>query len=366
MRKYLTIIMIAILVFGCSKKEEKQATEIEKIPVEVLIANSSITETYLVYSGILQPLSTVQIFPEVAGKITDIFVNEGEMVKIGSALAQIEKTDYLIGLTQAKAGLRLAEAGFNNSKSNLERQTKLQNEGFSSDAMIEGMQTAYEVSKAQLDQAKAGYKRAKRQVDRTTIKAPISGYVSSKFVEKGQMAVNSAPAFIVQNINKLKINLSVSAKKIKNISLNSEVKIESNNASNEIATGKVVFVGKTNSPSGGYPVRIEINNSNRKLLAGESIKVKISESKKKAITIPGKSIDKKEGHWTAYVIQDRKAKLQQIQIYGNIDNKVIIKNGLNVGDTIIVRGQNYCESGSFVKINRIWNNIENLIKKKEK
>ncbi len=365
MKKYFTLLMIIILLIGCSKKVEEKAV-IAKTPVEVLLVKKIKTNSTNEFSGILQPVSTVQIFPEVVGKITKILVDEGEMVKMGTALAQIEKTDYIIGLEQAKAVLQLAEAGYKNSKLNLDRQKKLEAEGFSSEATIDGVQTAYDVAKAQLNQAKAGYKMAKRQVDRTVIKAPISGYISAKLVDKGQMAVNSAPAFVIQNIKTLKLNLSVSAKEIQNISLNSNVVVHLSNDDKNVVNGKIVFVGKTSSPDGGYPIKVEVDNTNLKLLAGESVKIFIAQPAKEYVVIPEKAIEKKDGYWSVSILKNDTIQKQQVSIKGGIRGETIVENGLNVDDMLVVRGQEYCSSGDQVEVTKVWKNIEELTKKKVK
>ena len=164
MLRKLMITILFILSVACNgKPKDSQETE-TRTNVEVVTAEMEFSNSFLEFSGVLQPISQVDVYPEVSGKIEQIIRVEGDMVKKGDILAIIENTDYQIGYEQAFAANTLARANWSNAKANYSRQVELNQDGFSSDANLEGIETAFKIAVAQLAQSDAALKMASRQL----------------------------------------------------------------------------------------------------------------------------------------------------------------------------------------------------------
>ena|GEM_PF-764507 len=360
------IIFLSIPIFfiftSCEKPEPEEVQVADTVSVEVLKISRENTRRYLEFSGLIQPSSTIEIYPEAAGKITKILMDEGAWVKKDDVLAVIDQADYRLGLAQAEAALHLAEAGYKNADNTLARQLELKNEGFSSDAVLEGAQTSFDVASAQLEQARVAYKMAKRQLDRTKIKTPISGYVSFKTIDVGQFVSSANPAYIIQKLKKLEINLSVSESQILQINSKAKVLIETDMIPGKHISGRISYVGRSAGPDGSFPVRIEINNDRLKLNAGWTAGIKIYQThEENLIIIPGRALIQKSGKWFAFIIDDEIAVERQVTLLNHISNKVMINSGLSENETLIVRGQEYCKSGESVEIIKTWQAMDELL-----
>ncbi len=354
----LAIGLAVLLLPGCNKS--KDSTEEKSVPaVEVLKVSSELTRRYQEFSGVLEPVAVIQIFPEAVGKISEIYRKEGASVLAGEPLAKIDQTDYLLALDQAQSALDLASANLKNAQANLERQQQLQQEGFSSEAALEGVTTAFEIANAQYAQAKTVYSMAQRQLEHTTITAPIDGYINARYIEKGQFALNSAPAYSLQNLDKLKIMLAVSEDLIAEITARDEVEILfSNDTAGQVA-GEIVFAGKSPDPTGSYPLKIEVDNKNHALLAGKSVVVRIfSANPSREVVIPGKALLRRAGRWSAFVVEAGVAEERTIIPANRIHDRMIIDDGIRNGDLLVVTGQDYCKSGEEVNIVKIWQSLD--------
>lgn len=355
-------VIAAMLLPGCKKPVAESDDKAAPV-VEVFTVQTEDTNRFQEYSGVLQPLLSIQVFPEVAGKVTAIYRKEGETVKTGIPLARIDQTDYLLALDQAKAALDLATANLKNAHSNLERQKKLQKEGFSSDATLEGIQTAYDIANAQYAQAQSGFRMAQRQMDRTTITAPIDGYISTRFIEKGQFATSSAPAYLIQNIDRLKLMLSLSKAQIARVSKADRVEIFQSEDADSAQPGELVFIGKATDSSGAFPIKIEVDNTHHLLAAGESVTIRIyAKNASPAVVVPGSSLIRKGGRWYVVVVEDSLAVEKTITPANKIHDKMIIDEGLKAGELLVITGQEYCKSGQPVKIVKTWSTLDEILR----
>ncbi|MBC8479316.1 MAG: efflux RND transporter periplasmic adaptor subunit [FCB group bacterium] len=362
-RKYnLSIIILGLLLSGCADNDKATEKDISKTSVETLKVGTENTQMFLEFSGLLEPNSTVEIFPEVAGKIEEILIDEGTWVKKDEPLAKIDDTDYLLMLEQASAALDLADAGLSNAQSNLNRQTKLKSDGFSSDSILEGVQTAYDVAKAQYDQAKVAFELAMRQLDRTVIKSPVDGYISARGISVGQMAANGMMAFIINDLKNLEITLAASESQVLEIKKDARVQIATPNYPGIFFKGMVTFISRTAGPGGSYKVSIKVPNKSQELYAGWHVSLKIFNTlSENHIVIPGKALLKKSGRWIAMTAKDGIAVEHEIGLANQISDRVIVNSGLNKGDMLIVSGQQYCKAGQPVEILKEWPDLNSLL-----
>ena len=369
MNRIYNFVLLGSLLFlsYCSQpadvEENNEVHKSESVSVEVLPISLQNTRRFLEFSGLIQPSSVIEVFPEAAGKITEIIVAEGSWVSNDEILARIDQTDYKLGLAQAQAARQLAEASLNNAENTLARQLELKNEGFSSEAVLEGAQTAYDIAAAQFEQARVAVQLAKRQLDRTKIKAPVAGYVSFKGIDQGQFVSAGNPAYIIQNLKKMVINLTLNENQIMYVNENSLVAIESDFLRGKRIRGNLVFAGKSVDSAGGYPVKIEIENENLKLKAGWTVSCKIYQPKPEdVVMVPGRAIINSSGRWTAFVVENEQAHERDITLENQIADRVIISAGLSANESLIVRGQEYCKSGEPVEIIKTWSSLDDLLK----
>lgn len=355
------LIMGLILLTACQPGNEQEAAA-DLINVETTNVVELETRVSMEFSGLLQPSASIEIYPEAPGTVEDIFEIEGTHVRAEQPLALIEQTDYHLGLQQAEAAWDVAEVAHRNAEADYNRQKQLQDEGFSSDTIMEGVGLARDAAAAQLKQAEAALNLARRQFEKTVITAPAEGYLGGRFLEIGQLAGPQNPAYILHQIKRLKINLSVNEDQIGRIAVNSIAEITVSQNPDDVFFGRVVFAGMTPGLDGSYPVKIEIDNSELTLRPGWSCTIHLFEPEtSNELVIPGIALNKKAGRWTAYILDQGKVVERQVALKSLMNNRVLIESGLEAGEQLLVKGQAYCKPGDPVEVLKHWDSLDELL-----
>ncbi len=193
------VLIGALIVISASAKRDHGAqVRFENVGRRDLVA--AVTA-----SGKVQPKTKVDVSPDITGRITRIVVHEGDLVKKGQFLLQIDPTIYEANLQRAEASLASTQAALVQARASrdqaaraLERakQLKTQNSNLISNEQLEQAQTSFDVAEAvanssqhQVDQARAGVREARDQLAKTRITAPMDGRITRLAVEEGEMAV---------------------------------------------------------------------------------------------------------------------------------------------------------------------------------
>src|SRR6266516_5689157 len=194
----LLAIVALVLASASAKREKGVEVRLEKVGQRDLIA--AVTA-----SGKVQPKKKVDVSADITGRITRLAVREGDFVRKGQFLLQIDPTIYQANLQRAQATLASAQAGLVQAQANREqaqrglgrtKELREQNPNLVSPEQLEQAQTAFNVAEAianssthQVIQARAGVQEARDQLSKTTIVAPMAGRITRLAVEEGEVAV---------------------------------------------------------------------------------------------------------------------------------------------------------------------------------
>ncbi len=216
------VLILALLVYANLKKSTGPtvAVQVEKVERG--------TVTHLVSgTGKIQPEVNVKISANVAARIIDLRADDGDRVKKGQILVQLDRTRYEAAVTQAKAGLssakanlRQAKASLDNAQKALSRLEKLFQQGLTSAEKLEQAKTQYEVQRSNYDasrdqvvQAKARLEQAQDDLNKTTIRSPIDGVVIQRNKEIGEIALGSQfkedVILQVANLSKMEVQTEI-------------------------------------------------------------------------------------------------------------------------------------------------------------
>ena len=190
---YVTIPAVAAMVIALvsckpAKKDAAQAPDAEQAAVvkTYKVVRQRISEK-ISYTGTLEAARKTSITPEVGGKIARILVHEGDSVRAGQVLAELETESTRLQLRQAEAGVAVAEAGYNDALKNKERMDRLIKENAVSEQQAEKVTLAFDAAKAQREQAQAALNLAKYALNISIMKAPFSGVIAAKNAEVGDV-----------------------------------------------------------------------------------------------------------------------------------------------------------------------------------
>jgi len=256
------VILIFLSVFLVSRPG---ATEVEITNVQ----RGDLTAT-VSSPGVIVPVQEVQISSGIVGEITKLPVNEGDTVKAGDLLVQLEQSSFNAQVRQAHANLELAQASLAQSKAQWERVKQLFESELVSKQEMEAAQTQYRLDVARVKQARAALDQMLDQLEETTIKAPISGTITQLNVEPGEVVVTGTmnnPGTVLMTIadlSRMKVECDVDEADIAEINKGQPAIVDVDAITRRRFEGAVTEVGYAAQQDllGGSPVQNPTVNYN--------------------------------------------------------------------------------------------------------
>ncbi|MCX7798029.1 MAG: efflux RND transporter periplasmic adaptor subunit [Melioribacter sp.] len=331
------LLLLLILINGCTKKEIKNDNATNIIPVEVTLVKKSNIDRTLELVGTLSPWKEANLGAQTSGRILKIYVEEGSRVKEGDLLFEMDDTQ----LAQAKIQYQI-------TKDNYERMKPLYESG--------------SISQSQFDQIKAAYETAEKNYNllltNTQFRAPFSGIITAKKLNEGEVFLlaptGGAPTIVtLMQINPLKLLLNVSEKNFKDIKIGQQVEIKTDIFPNEIFKGNISRIDPTINPSTRtFEVEVKVPNASEKLRPGMYVRATIYLGKTEGILVERSAVLKQIGTaaYYAFIVKNNIAKRVDISIGQEFDSVIEITRGLNEGDYLVTKGQGVLKDGNQVEI----------------
>jgi multidrug efflux system membrane fusion protein len=329
-------------------------------PVRVNIATVEKADfpVYLTSLGTVQAFNTVLVRSRVDGQIDKIGFKEGQLVKQGDLLAEIDPRPYQATLDQAKAKKDQDEANLANTNLDLQRFIKLGE--FATRQQLDTQRSSVSQLTAQIAADVAAIANAQTQLDYTTIKAPISGVVGLRQVDIGNI-VNASTQTGIVTITQIEpiaviftapenqlpdIKDAQGATPLKTIAITTDGK-------RPLAEGTLAVVNnQVDSTSGTIRLKSVFDNKDHALWPGQSVSTRLLVSTlKNATVVPDEAVQHgTEGLYSYVVGQDNKAELRKVKVSQSIDGRSVIEQGLSPGEKVIVSGQFKVAPGTLVSI----------------
>ena len=174
MLKYIAISALALLC-ACTQKDQKKHMSIPPTPAQLVQAQAGDVREYISTMGTTASLNSVNIVPEVSGKIVSINFEQGARVKKGDVLAVIDQRPYKAALMQAQGTLLQAQAQLKIDELSVERNRKLAKDGYVDKQTFDALIAKVEVDKGVVEAAKAALETAQINLDWCSVKAPVDG-----------------------------------------------------------------------------------------------------------------------------------------------------------------------------------------------
>ena len=326
------------------------------VPVTIAPVEKADFPVYLTGLGTVQGFNTVVVRTRVDGQIDKIAFKEGQLVRQGDLLAQIDPRPYQATLDQAKAKKAQDEANLANANLDLQRYTKLGE--FATRQQTDTQRSTVTQLTAQLAADDAAIFNAQTQVDYTTVKAPISGVAGLRQIDMGNI-VNASTQTGIVTIAQIEpiaviftapedqlpfINEAQSTEPLKVIALTTDGK-------KTLSEGVLSVVNnQVDTTSGTIRLKAVFDNKNHALWPGQSVSTRLLVTTlKDATVVPDDAVQHGvDGLYAFAVNQDNKAELRKITVSKSIDGRSVIDQGLTPGQRVIVAGQYKVQPGSTV------------------
>ena len=334
--KSLLIISTALMMASCGQKpaEQQQTVVVEEAPkVTVTRVHAENVPQLSTYPTTVEADIVNNITPQSASRINEILVEVGDHVKKGQRLATMD------AINLEKIRLQVA-----NDSIEYGRTKELYEIGAASQANFEAITLAYEVSK----------KSYANLLENTILTSPISGIITARNYDEGDMYAMAQPLFVVQNITPVKMLINISESNYSKVKKGMEVELVAEAFPNETFKGKVNLVYPTIDPrSHTFPVEIIVDNKNEKLRPGMFTRVTINYGNNFRVVVPDSAVLKQVGADDKYVYvlnEDNTVTYTPVKLGVRMGNRYEIISGLNDGDVIVTSGQTRLKNNIEVEI----------------
>jgi HlyD family secretion protein len=262
---FVVVIVLLNLLRSGEKVYQVQIDKVKKGDIASVVTGS----------GKVQAKNDVKIGATVPGLIISLPVKDGDLVKKGQLLVQIDPSEYRSAVAQATAQLTSAKANFEQSRQLHERQQKLYEKGLTSKEQYDASLTQYNVSKAQFDQSQASLRQAEDLLAKTTITAPMDGKITQLLKKEGEMVTgatyNPTEIMTISDLSAFEVEVEVDETDIAETRLGEEAKIKIDAFPDSSFKGEVSEIGNTAIIT-GYGTQDQVVNFLVKVLILDEVK----------------------------------------------------------------------------------------------
>ena len=340
---FLLFLACTLLVTqsGCKKggdtKKDSSALDVPlNVSADEVLAEE--VERRIDINGTLAPWEEATISIEVDGRIIEVNVDLGDLVKKGDVLARIMPSEYEWKKVQAEADLATSEADY-------KRQQKLFAEGIATKQQIDEVQRKLDVARAAAD-------LARKKLFDTVLRAPFDGSVAKRLINQGEYIRSGSSAFYLVRQNPIKFKGDVPARYAADVHKDDHVFAYAESIDSLSLAGTIVRVGPSvASDSRSFPIEAEIDNSEGKVKPGTFARVAILAGKNQnALTIPEAAVITFAGTPRVFVVEAGKANERIIETAGKIHDRVLVAKGLKAGEKVVITGVELLSDGRSVTI----------------
>ncbi|VTR50420.1 efflux RND transporter periplasmic adaptor subunit [Sphingobacterium thalpophilum] len=338
-----------------NKQGAAQAPAEKVVPVTFGVASHEIVTGTVSYPATVKPLNEADLFAEVSGYITKIYVSDGAVVSKGQALYEIDGTRYSAAVQQAKASLQVAQTELDRQKRDLARYQALADKDAIAKQVYDNAVSNVAASQAQVESARAALVTANTNLSRSTIRAPFAGTVGISQVRLGALVnpgttllntlSSTSPIAVEFQVNEKDINKFV---QLQNSRSSSDLSLLLPDGSNYEGKGSITTIDRAVDPATGtIKVRATFPNNANVLRAGMNITMNVSStSATEEVVVPYKAIFEQLGVFNLYTVNDSsKAEIRQVKLGIKAGDKIVIKEGVKDGEKIIVDGAMNVQNG---------------------
>lgn len=368
-RKQLAVIILLIIIVPIIYNKtsgliigmlQKQAM---RMPKEVVVDNPHMEQVNVSAesTGRVEAQYSIDVIARVSGFLLKKYFKEGDFVKKGQLLFQIDPREYQLSVNNSRAAVNQYQALYTNAQQEWHRANALVKEDLISRSDVDSSLAARNQNRALLDSANQQLELAKVNLSYTSIRSPIDGRIGKVNITEGNYVTATSGSLVnVASVSPVYVSFSLkgddfvkllkASDKFKDV----EVKVQFGDGSWYDKVGTVNFVdNKIDKDSGSVQMRATFDNEKGWLVPGAYMKVKLTAPKTvEFMTVPQACAkgDAMSGYYV-WAVQDNKAVRKDIKVSDDINNNWIVEDGLNKSDVIVVSGiQNVAAEGQKLKI----------------
>jgi len=354
-------LAVCTVLAGCSSQQAKSAKAggpPPSVPVGVATVQQGDFNVYLTGLGSVQAFNTVSLKTRIDGQIMQVNFREGQDVKTGELLIQIDPRPYQVALQQAQANLQKDEAQLNNAKAQYERNKVLYEQGVIAKQDLDTLQASFGTFEGTIAADKAAIENAKLNLTYCSIRSPINGRIGLRQVDPGNYvtAAGNTPMLIITQLQPIAVvftlpedQLQAVSKQMKQETLVVDAYGRDDQA--KLASGKLLTIdNQIDQTTGTARLKAIFDNADSSLWPNQFVNVHLLlETRKNAVTAPASALQRgPDGNFTYVVDSNNTVQMRPVQIALTQGRTVVIASGLQGGERVVTDGQEKLQAGSKV------------------
>jgi membrane fusion protein, multidrug efflux system len=355
------IALVALWRLGIGTQAPPAAAQTppQAVPVTAGTVVAQDVPVFLHGIGTVQAYNSVSIKSRVDGQIVKINFKEGEEVKAGDPLIQIDPRPYESALEQAQATKQKDEAQLAGAKLDLQRYEKLLGTGYQTRqsydnqiALVGQLQAAIKGDEAQINTAKLNLSYA-------DIRAPIDGRLGAKLVDVGNLvhANDNAALVTMTEVRPIFVSFTLPQERLDDLRENQKKKalvVLAYNAdgNKQLAEGKLTLIDNAiDQATGTIHLKARFDNEDERLWPGEFVHLRVIQAMRDGVaTVPSQTVQEgRDGHYAYIIKPDNTVERRSVDLASIQDGIAVVTKGLTPGERVVVNGQYRLTNGARVK-----------------
>jgi RND family efflux transporter MFP subunit len=346
-RALLVTAIIALGVAGCGEKGQPSGggagggmRRAPRIPVvEIAAVEVGTIARRVTVSGVVEPIRAVGINTQISGAILGVEALEGDLVRAGTVLARLDDRELRAQVASAEASHEMARANFQRSERLRERQVITAAE--------------YDRDRSALAAAEAQLQQLRTRLEYTTIRAPITGMITEKRAEAGDIVGVQTRLFTLADVDTMVVRVQVSELDVVQLDPGDAVAVLLDAYPNRPLTGRIRRIFPAADPATRLvPVEIALRQDGERIArAGFLARVELALSARTGVLlVPASAVVGDASSSAVFIVQDGAALRRTVRTGLNSEGRVEILSGVAPGDPVIVAGNNGLRDGATVRV----------------
>lgn len=304
------------------------------MPVEVAVARTDTVVDAILATGQVEAMQSIELRPDVEGRIAEILVREGAFVARGTPLFKVDDAELKAEVARAEADRDLARQSLARTKDLLAQKASFQSE-------LERAEATARVADAQLALLKV-------RLDRTVVRAPFTGAVGQRYVSLGDYVKTDSRLVSLQTVSPQRASFQVPERYADQLKVGQQVTFRVAALRDKEYTGRVDFVDPVvQLPARTITVKAVVPNPRRELQSGMFIEARLATAvRPSAVVIPEDAIVALQGSNFVWVVEQGKATRRQVDLGVRTPGFVEARSGVEAAEQVVVGGQERLGEGA--------------------
>ena len=357
-KHYWAVLAVLVLALGSCKKKAPDTGMAAADPV-VLIGRENIAVAKLEelrsgppISGSLEAATEARVRAELGGRVERTFADEGQRVHRGVLLARLDDTAVRDAYLSAKSSVRSAESALLNAQRNAERAGRLAQAGALPERDLETAQLNATNAEGALADAQARLALAAKQLASTMVRAPISGAVSERAVDPGDVVQVGAALFTIVDLSSLRLEATVPVEEIDRLKVGAPVEFNVSGYDRRFS-GRIERINPAVDPATRQiRIYVVIPNAEQSLVSGLYAEGRVATDARRAVAVPTSAVDRRGTAPAIHRLTGGKVEIVPVRlgVRDEATELVEIHSGIAAGDTVLLGSAQGVTEGAAIRI----------------